>query len=231
MEPKTIIVILCVALFIASIVLIAQTIWSKKEVGFLRNVIRKLNEDNSRLDIELDITAKQRDDNRAIINQLNTMVDEYSKLYLEYKGKCKQQSKRIAELIELCNKLQPDLIQRHITINDLIKVKDKLSRYTPNIHVIEGDSASELLNRLNEIRKENNARKSRYEFKGNVLINDLGELFEKGEPFYYYYTYGDCLMQGHHPLFHKMDGGMYRPRKTREEAEADKAFYNSQKQK
>ena len=83
MEPKTIIIILCVALFVASITIIVQLIWHNDKTGFLFDVIHKLNKENSRLNVELDITAEQ----------LN------------------KQSKRIAELIELCDKLHPDLVE------------------------------------------------------------------------------------------------------------------------
>ena len=134
MEPKTIITALCITLFIASIVIIAQIIWSNKEIGFLRNVIYKLNEENSRLNVELDITAEQRDDNRTTINKLNTTADDYSKLYLEYRLKCKQQSKRIAELIELCDKLQPDLVGKQE-----IKVDEEACKAMPGLNSTRSD--------------------------------------------------------------------------------------------
>lgn len=86
MEPKTIILIITV--FISLVFVVAYILMRRQyneQTGSMWNTIHKLHEENS------------------------SLLD----LYLEYKGKCKQQSKRIAELIELCDKLQPDLVEQH----------------------------------------------------------------------------------------------------------------------
>lgn len=126
MEPKTIITALCITLFIASIVIIAQMIWSNKEIGFLRNVIYKLNEENSRLNVELDIAAEQRN----------------------------KQSKRIAELIELCDKLQPDLVGRQeikVDIDcDIKGINDFVFKTREQLNAWYLDKGLESVNRINE---------------------------------------------------------------------------------
>ncbi len=186
-----------------------------------------------------------------LISKIGCLEIQLKELYEKNKAK----SKRIAELIELCDKLQPDLVQsdsdyhkkcidlvnerlafhlnnidrkypqkneaKKIYFEGLFKKMENLG-YTPNIHVIDRKHIENM---------ENVSRVGIVNCKIDVEYKDdwFKEL-KDGEAFYYYYTFGNCVMEGSKPMNYKIDSCI-KPRRTREEAEKDKEFYNSQKQK
>jgi len=161
-----------------------------------------------------------------LISKIGCLEIQLKELYEKNKAK----SKRIAELIELCDKLQPDLVAQHDeNINRRFKVND-------TEYVIKAtDAAFGLLSDIGNLYHSNTFGDKLPDI-GKTDVRKLGEddwfsKLKKGETFYYYYTFENCVMEGSKPMNYKMDGCMYKPRRTREDAEKDKAFYNSQKQK
>ena len=185
----------------------------------------------------------------------------------ELDAKIKAQSARIAELIELCNKLQPDLVGvksfgedntypnalrfmqecYHVPhdipfdgkvwidecnkvdfsqLDALVKSRKEKEEWGQRFENAKKFYKATTGKDIEDLKKERRFKIDESEESEKAYVDWFEEL-KDGEPFYYYYTFGKRVLAGYKPLCYKCDGGMFLPRKTKEEAERDMKFCES----